>query len=306
MRTIKIHEVGLRDGLQMEDQVVPTETKIRWAGQLIESGLDIIQIGSFVHPKYVPQMADSDILFNHLASESDRHGAVTLSGLVLNEKGLERALECNVQMICTGVSASETHSKKNTNMCIDEALKRILKIAKDARSENKHVQLSVQSAFGCGYEGTIKEGQVLNIIDKYLEAGFGNISLADTAGHADPNQVKRLFEKVFDLDDSLQLTGHFHNTYAMALANCVAAVEAGVQVLESSFGGLGGCPFTSVAGGNACTEDLVHMLRRMGYKLEIDLDLIIETAREAGTLFNKDLPGMIYKNGGIKNNYYSG
>ncbi|MCP4413909.1 MAG: hydroxymethylglutaryl-CoA lyase, partial [Gammaproteobacteria bacterium] len=243
--------------------------KIKWAHQLIESGLDIIQVGSFVHPKYVPQMADTDELFRYFATDAAKPWTDIVSGLILNEKGLERALDCGVEMICTGVSASETHSQKNTKMSVDEAIKRVLNIAIKAREENKMVQLSVQSAFGCGYEGPIADKQVLKIIDKYLEAGFSNFSLADTAGHADPNQVKRLFEKVFNLGNNLQLTGHFHNTYAMALSNCIAAVETGVQTLESSFAGLGGCPFTSVAGGNVCTEDLVHMLQHMGYKIDI-------------------------------------
>jgi len=303
MNKIKIHEVGLRDGLQMEDQVIPSDTKIKWAHQLIEAGLDIIQVGSFVHPKYVPQMADTDDLFKYFATDAEKPWTDLLSGLVLNEKGLERALDCGVEMVCTGVSASETHSQKNTKMSVDEATKRVLNIARQARDENKLVQLSVQSAFGCGYEGPIAEKQVLKIISKYLEAGFNNISVADTAGHADPNQVKRLIKSVFNLDKNLQLTGHFHNTYAMALSNCIAAVEAGVQTLESSFAGLGGCPFTSVAGGNVCTEDLVHMLQRMGYKIDINLDLLIAVARDASKVLNKDLPGMIYKSGSIEKQF---
>ncbi|KAA3610355.1 MAG: hydroxymethylglutaryl-CoA lyase [Calditrichaeota bacterium] len=305
MNTIKIHEVGLRDGLQMEEQVIPSETKIKWGHQLIDAGLDIIQVGSFVHPKYVPQMADTDELFRYFATDAEKPWTDLLSGLVLNEKGLERALDCGVEMICAGVSASETHSQKNTKMGIDEAVDRITKIAKQARDANKVVQLSVQSAFGCGYEGPIAEDQVLKIIGKYLDAGFTYFSLADTAGHADPNQVKRLVEKVLNLDSHIQLTGHFHNTYAMALANCIAAVQAGVEILESSFAGLGGCPFTSVAGGNVCTEDLVHMLQRMGYKIDIDLDLIIATARDAAKVLNKDLPGMIYKSGSIDKQFES-
>jgi hydroxymethylglutaryl-CoA lyase len=303
MNEIKIHEVGLRDGLQMEDQVVPTETKIKWAHRLIESGLDIIQVGSFVHPKYVPQMADTDELFRYFATDVEKPWTDIVSGLILNERGLERALESGVEMICSGVSASETHSQKNTKMSIDEALKRVINIAKEARDANKLIQLSVQSAFGCGYDGPIAESQVLRIISKYLEEGFIHINLADTAGHADPNQVKRLVEKIFKLNSNIQLTGHFHNTYAMALANCVAAVEAGVQTLESSFGGLGGCPFTSMAGGNACTEDLIHMLKRMGYKIDIDLDLIISVSRDASRVLNKELPGIIYKIGSIEKQY---
>jgi hydroxymethylglutaryl-CoA lyase len=294
---ITIHEVGPRDGLQMEEKIVSTKTKIEWINQLMQSCVDIIQLGSFVHPTYVPQMADSDALFKHFsASESD----ILFSGLVLNEKGLERALNCGVQLICLGVSASETHSLKNTKMSRDEALKRMLAVAAEAKSAGRSVQLSVQSAFGCGYEGAIAEEQVLDIIRAYLDAGFKNISLADTAGHGNPQQVKALCKNVLDLDSRIQLTGHFHNTYGMAMANCFAAIEAGVQSLESSFGGLGGCPFTSLAGGNVCTEDLLHMLHRMKIREDILLQPIIEVAKKAEAFFDRELTGMVYKTGGIK------
>ncbi len=293
---ITLHEVGPRDGLQMEEQTVPTETKIEWIDQLITSGVDIIQIGSFVHPKYVPQMADTDALFNHY---SNKPANVTLSGLVLNEKGFERGMACGVDMFCMGVSASETHSMKNTRMSTDEALERILKIARQARDAGKQVQLSVQSAFGCGYEGPIAKEKVMKIVRRYIDDGFTYISLADTAGHADPEQVHDMFESVGALSPELELTAHFHNTYGMAMANCYAAINAGVSTLEGSFAGLGGCPFTSVAGGNVCTEDLVHMLQRMGQRKDIRLGVLIDTARKAARFFNRELPGMVYKIGSI-------
>jgi len=298
MQKIKIHEVGPRDGLQMEEKTVPTETKIEWIDQLIQSGVDIIQLGSFVHPKYVPQMADTDALFKHFSNK--QNDSVVFSGLVLNERGLERAFDCGVNMICVGVSASETHSMKNTKMNVDEALTRIIAIAKEAMTLGKIVQLSVQSAFGCGYEGVISEEQVLRIVKTYLDAGFKNISLADTAGHGNPEQVKHLFGRVFKVDDSLELTGHFHNTYAMAMANCFAAMEVGVQTLESSFAGLGGCPFTSIAGGNVCTEDLLHMLHRMKSREDIAIEPIIDVTKKAEIFLNRELTGMVYKTGGIK------
>ena len=184
MQKTKIHEVGPRDGLQMEEKIVPTNIKIEWIDRLIQSGVDIIQVGSFVHPKYVPQMADTDELFKHFSIK--KPDSVTLSGLVLNERGLERALNCGVDMICLGVSASETHSMKNTKMSVEEALSRIIAIAKEALSANKIIQLSVQSAFGCGYEGPISEEQVLRVVHAYLDVGFKNLSLADTAGHGCP------------------------------------------------------------------------------------------------------------------------
>jgi len=299
MHKIKIHEVGPRDGLQMEHETVPTEIKTKWIKTLIRSGVDIIQIGSFVHPKYVPQMADTDALFAHFNKPENKPANTILSGLVLNERGYERGLACGVDMFCMGVSASETHSLKNTHMGSDEALHRILAIANQARDAGKKIQLSVQSAFGCGYEGPIDKERVLHIVQAYLDNGFHDISLADTAGHANPDQVRELFRHVLSLSPDLELTAHFHNTYAMAIANCYAAMEAGVQTLESSFGGLGGCPFTSVAGGNVCTEDLVHMLQRMGKRTDINLDHLIDSARDAEAYFKRQLPGMVYKIGAI-------
>ncbi len=300
MSKIQIHEVGPRDGLQMEHTTVPTEIKIKWIDQLITSGVEIIQIGSFVHPKYVPQMADTDTLFEHYNQPGQKPEGVILSGLVLNERGFERGMACGVDMFCMGVSASETHSMKNTRMTTDEALERILNIARQAREADKQVQLSVQSAFGCGYEGTIDKQRVLHIVGAYLDAGFGNISLADTAGHANPDQVRELFESVRELSAEVELTAHFHNTYGMAIANCYAAMQSGVTTLESSFAGLGGCPFTSVAGGNVCTEDLVHMLQRMGLRHDIRLESLIDAARNCARFFERDLPGMVYKIGPIK------
>lgn len=299
MQNIKIHEVGPRDGLQMEDEIVPTETKIKWIKTLIRSGVDVIQIGSFVHPKYVPQMADTDELFRYFNSPENKPENTILSGLVLNEKGFERAMACGVDLICLGVSASETHSLKNTRMGSDEALARILAIAKLVRNAEKKVQLSVQSAFGCGYEGPIAMERVIHIVQSYIDNGFYNISLADTAGHANPQQVREMFVSARAHSPELGLTAHFHNTYAMALANCYAAMQAGVRTLESSFAGLGGCPFTSVAGGNVCTEDLVHMLQRMRLRKNIDLDCLISASRDAEKFFKRELPGMVYKIGSI-------
>ena len=193
MQTILIHEVGPRDGLQAEKVTVPIEEKIRWIEGLLPSGIDIIQLGSFVNPDKVPQMADTDALFKYFSSTRSKSERVTLSGLVLNEKGLERGLACGVEMFCMGVSASETHSQKNTGMSIAEALSRIIPMAKMALSAGKRVQVSVQSAFGCGYEGQIPVEQVLRLVQAYLDAGIQNISLADTAGHANPLGGAALF-----------------------------------------------------------------------------------------------------------------
>jgi hydroxymethylglutaryl-CoA lyase len=297
MSSIFIHEVGPRDGLQVEKAIVPLEEKIRWIEGMFESGVDIVQLGSFVHQEKVPQMADTDALFRHFASNKPVH--VTLSGLVLNEKGLERGLACGVEMYCMGVSASETHSQKNTGMTTTEALSRIIPMAKRAFTEGKRVQASVQSAFGCGFEGPIDQQKVLDIVKAYLDAGISNISLADTAGHAQPQQVEDLYGAIRKLDADVELACHFHNTYGLGLANCYAALKSGVTYFESAFGGLGGCPFTKLPAGNVCTEDLVHSLQRMGLRKDIKLDVLLKVARQVSAFFGRELPGFIMKSGSI-------
>lgn len=299
MNKIYIHEVGLRDGLQAEKTTVPLEEKIRWMEGLFASGVDIIQLGSFVHPQKVPQMADTDALFRHFAEGGKKPGNVTLSGLVLNEKGLERGLACGVEMFCMGVSASETHSQKNTGMTPAEAQARIIPMAKQALSAGKKVQASVQSAFGCGFEGPIPSAKVLDIVKAYLEAGIRNISLADTAGHAQPAQVEDLYGAIRQLDPEVELACHFHNTYGLGLVNCYAALKSGVTYFESAFGGLGGCPFTKLPAGNVSTEDLVHTLQRMGLRKDIRLDILLDVARQVSAFFDRELPGFILKSGSI-------
>lgn len=294
-----IHEVGMRDGLQMEKQAVPMEQKLAWIRGLAQAGVDVIQVGSFVHPAKVPQMADTDQLFKELNKPGGKPAQVVLSGLVLNEKGLERGLACGVEMFCMGVSASETHSRKNTGMSVAEATERIIAIAKKAVEERKKVQVSVQSAFGCGYEGFVPRERVVGIVHQYLDAGLKSISLADTAGHASPDQVLKMFEAVLKLDDTVDMACHFHNTYGMAIANCYAALQIGVKSFESSVAGLGGCPFTKIAGGNVSTEDLVHMLHRMGLRRDIRLEALLGLAADLSRYFGREMPGTVYKTGAI-------
>jgi len=292
-----LHDVGARDGLQLERQVVPLDVKERWIRHLAASGVDIIQVGSFVHPEKVPQMADTDELCRRLRADPPR--GATLSGLVLNEKGVERALACGVDLICLGASASDTHSRKNSGMGTADATRRILGAARLAAAAGRRVQLSVQSAFGCGFEGAVPESRVLAMVGQYLDAGFHAVSLADTAGHAYPDQVERLFDGVRRLDSAVECTCHFHNTYGLGLANIFAAQRAGVTVFETSFGGLGGCPFTKVAAGNVATEDLVHGWQRAGLRADLDLDGLIALARDVAGYFGRELPGLVYKTGPI-------
>ncbi len=299
MADIIIHEVGPRDGLQIEKATVPTDQKIRWIDGLIASGVDIVQVGSFVHQQKVPQMADTDRLFEHYAQPDHRPSRTRLSALVLNEKGLERGFKCGVGYFCMGVSASDTHSRKNTGMSTAEAADRIIAMAKTAREAGATVQLSVQSAFGCGFEGVVPESRVLDLVRRFLGAGFRMISLADTAGHAHPAQVERLFTEVRALDATVECACHLHDTYGFGLANAYAALRVGVTYFESAFGGLGGCPFTAVTGGNVCTEDLVHLLQRMGLRPDIRLDVLIDVAKDAGRFFGRDMAGRLWKTGPV-------
>ena len=296
MKQILIHEVGPRDGLQAEAAVVPTEVKLDWIRRVAATGVDIVQVGSFVRGDKMPQMADTDDLFRILTKETHR---AVLSGLVLNEKGLERALEVGVQLICMGVSASDTHSRKNTGMGTEDATRRIIATALEGQKAGRKVQVSVQSAFGCGFEGAIDEARVLAIVAAYLDAGLTSISLADTAGHAHPAQVRRTVQKVLELNPAAEVTAHIHDTYGLGMASVYAAMEAGAKAIETSFGGLGGCPFTKVAAGNVATEDLVHGLQRMGQRTDIDLAALIGVTKDVAAHFGRVLPGCVYKTGPI-------
>lgn len=300
MNGILIHDVGMRDGLQVETAIVPTALKIAWIERLAASGVDFVQAGSFVNPKVLPQMADTDAIFTHFCkAEVASATRATLTVLVLNEKGLERGLAAGATYFCMGVSASDTHSRRNTGMGTDEALARILTMASAARAAGATVQVSVQSAFGCGFEGAIPAARVLRLVDRFISAGIRLISLADTAGHATPSVVERLFLDVHAIDPDVVCACHLHDTYGFAMANACAAMHAGVRYFEAAFGGLGGCPFTALAGGNLCTEDFVHLLQREGHRHDISLEAICDVATEAGRFLDRQLPGLVHRTGPI-------
>lgn len=298
MRHIVVHEVGPRDGLQMERQVVPIDTREDWIRRTMESGVDIVQVGSFVHPLKVPQMVDTDELVRRLLK--DRQSSTVLAGLALNERGVERGMECGVEMFCLGASASESHSLKNTGMASMDATRRIVRAGQQVLAEGRQLQVSVQSAFGCGYEGPVAEERVLEMVTAYLEAGLHNISLSDTAGHAYPEQVERLFSTVIELDPNVECTCHFHNTYGLGMANTMAAMRVGVRTVETSFAGLGGCPFTKVAAGNVATEDFVNALQLQGLRKDVNLDRLIGVAWDIAEFFEREMPGCVYKTDSIR------
>ena len=185
-------------------------------------------------------------------------------------------------------------------MGTEEATRRIIATALEAGRAGRSVQVSVQSAFGCGFEGVVPEGRVIGIVAAYLGAGLDAISLADTAGHAHPAQVAHYVRRILAMEPAARITAHIHNTYGVGMANVYAALDAGATSIESSFGGLGGCPFTRVAAGNVATEDFVHGLQRAGHRTDIKLDVLIDVARDVAKFFGRDLPGCVYKIGPIK------
>jgi hydroxymethylglutaryl-CoA lyase len=300
MSQLILHDVGLRDGLQIEKTIVPTEQKIKWVDALAGAGVDVIQVGSFVHKEKVPQMADTDEIFAYFAQPAHKPARARLSALVLNEKGMERGVACGVDYFCMGVSASDTHSRKNTGMSTEEASARIIAMATAAVAAGATVQVSVQSAFGCGYEGVIPESRVLDIVRRFHDAGLATISLADTAGHATPDLVERLFTAVMALDPGIECACHLHDTYGLGMANAYAALRVGVKYFEAAFGGLGGCPFTKIAGGNLCTEDFVHMIQRMGQRPDVRLDALIDLTKDASRFFQRDMAGRVWRSGPVR------
>jgi len=292
---ILIQEVVARDGLQNEDDFVPTDEKIKLINNLSESGVDKIEVTSFVSPKAVPNLKDAEEVMNGIERKED----VTYTALVPNLRGAKRALKTQVDEINLVVSVSETHNQKNLGMNTDESFQSFKEIIEYLDGSGIAVNGTLATSFGCPFEGNIDEDRVLRFVDQYVELNVSGITLADTTGMATPRQVYELVSKVRSKYPDLQLTLHFHNTRGMGLANVIEGIRAGVVRFDSSLGGLGGCPFAPGATGNICTEDLVHMLKFMGYDVRADLDHLIETSKSLEELLSHEVPGQIIKAGKI-------
>jgi len=273
-RKITIHEVVLRDGIQNEKKLVSTEEKVKLINDLIDCGVRRIEVSSFVNPRLVPQMADAEELWNTIS----RKKGVVYAALVLSEKGLERAIQCEVPHVGIYVSASETHSRKNSNMSIIQALVEARRLIDKAHGAGMEVRAGVMNVFGCAYEGKVPAGKVIPLVKDFMKGEPDEICLADTSGMANPRQVQNLLRQVQDIADSVPISLHLHNTRGLGLANVWAAVNEGVFIFDSSLGGLGGCPFIPGARGNIATEDTVNMLNEAGVKTGINLDKLIETS----------------------------
>jgi hydroxymethylglutaryl-CoA lyase len=272
---VRIHEVGARDGLQNEKAAVPTEIKADFIRRLAESGLTTIEATSFVHPKWVPQLADAEQLFPRVR---DLEG-VALPVLVPNERGLDRALALGARRIAVFASATESFAKANLNRTVDESLAMFEPVVARARAEDVHVRGYLSMCFGDPWEGPVPIAQVVRVCRALLDMGCHELSLGDTIGVATPGHVQALLAALNESGVPTDALGvHFHDTYGQALANTLAALQHGVATVDASAGGLGGCPYAKSATGNLATEDLVWMLHGLGIETGVDLGRLVATS----------------------------
>ncbi|MER5950566.1 hydroxymethylglutaryl-CoA lyase [Streptomyces sp. NPDC001904] len=274
---VRIHEVGPRDGLQNEKSTVPTEIKAEFIHRLARAGLTTIEATSFVHPKWVPQLADAETLFPGL---QDLGPAVHLPVLVPNERGLDRALALGASRIAVFASATESFAKANLNRTVAESLAMFEPVVARAKEARSHVRGYLSMCFGDPWEGPVPVHQVVSVAKSLRELGCDELSLGDTIGVATPGHVQTLLAELNEEGVPTDVLGvHFHDTYGQALANTLAALQHGVTTVDASAGGLGGCPYAKSATGNLATEDLVWMLRGLGIETGVDLGLLTDTSR---------------------------
>ncbi len=290
-KTVRIREVGPRDGFQNEPETIPTERKVELIDALARTGLERLEVTSFVRPDVIPQLADAGEVLARIDVPED----VAVSVLVPNERGLDAALEhrAKIDEINVFMSASETHNQKNVNRSIEESLDGLEVVLRRAREEGLRCEAVISTSFGCPYEGRIPPERVLEIARRLHGAGAQEIGFGDTTGMANPRQVGEFFTRMRQHlkspADGVQLTAHFHNTRGQGLANVLAALEVGVDSFESSFGELGGCPVPPGATGNIATEDLVSMLEEMGIETGIDLEALLACAARVREILGRPL-----------------
>jgi hydroxymethylglutaryl-CoA lyase len=292
-RQVTIVEVGPRDGLQSEPEILPTDSKVRFVELAIDAGIKRMEVASFVHPKRVPQMADAEALIERLPTYDD----VSYIGLVMNEKGLDRALGTKIDEIGMVVLSTNTYNQKNQGVDTDQSILAWGEIATRAKSNGLRANVMISSAFGCPYEGEVKVERIVELAKRLIEAEPAELGIADSIGVAVPNQVTELLGRVGEVVGDLPLRCHFHNTRNTGLANAQAAVQAGVTYLDASIGGIGGCPFAPAATGNIPTDDLLYMLDRSGVETGVSLDKIIEVSRWLEKELNRSVPALLPKAG---------
>jgi hydroxymethylglutaryl-CoA lyase len=291
---IEIVEVGPRDGLQSESQILPTPAKVEFVRRLVSAGLQRIEVASFVNPKRVPQMADAEEV---MAALAQARPAARYIGLILNRKGFDRAQAAGCTEVGMAISASESFSQRNQGCSVGEGVAAWLDIAAAARDAGVRAQVTISTAFGCPFEGEVPAARVRELAMKLAEGAPDEIAVADTIGVAVPTQVTAVIALLRESLPATKLRAHFHNTRNTGLANAYAAVESGVQALDASCGGIGGCPFAPAATGNIPTEDLIYMLHRMGIDTGVDLPSLLETTKWLQDTLQHSVPGMVVKAG---------
>ncbi|NMD62403.1 hydroxymethylglutaryl-CoA lyase [Rhodococcus globerulus] len=292
---MEIVEVSPRDGLQNEAVHVSTADKIALIERAIASGLRRIEATSFVHPAAIPQMADAEAVMAGVPRRAD----VSYSGLVLNRRGFDRAVAAGVNEVNCVVVASETFSERNQRMSVADSVHIVRDLVDDARIAGVGVSVTIATAFGCPFEGEVSESAVLALVEQMADLGVDEIALADTIGVGVPAQVARLFAETAAIARGIRLRAHFHNTRNTGYANAVAAIDSGVTVLDSSIGGIGGCPFAPDATGNIATEDLVYLLDRSGIATGALLPELIEASDWLGGVLGAQVPGQLARAGGF-------
>ncbi len=284
---IVLEDEALRDGLQMESHIFSLEAKLELYRMLKSAGIKRIQVGSFVHPKIVPQMADTDELIRTIGEQED----TVVSALILNDKGLERALKSGVPHVSMSVSVSDTHSRKNARRPAAEALASMTQLIGEALSAGLDVRAGLQCVFGCVYEGRIAESAVLNAAEKMIQSGAREINLADTTGMADPWSIRHMVEVFRREYPDVLISLHLHDTRGLGLANMFSGYESGVRSFDVCTGGLGGCPFVKGAAGNVPAEDAANMFESMGVSTGIDLPALCEAVTFLENTLDRALPG---------------
>jgi hydroxymethylglutaryl-CoA lyase len=289
---VTIYEVGPRDGLQNEQAIVPVEVKAQFIDRLGDAGLTVIEATSFVHPKWVPQLADAEELMDLL----DRRTGVRYPVLVPNERGLDRALEKKLRDIAVFASATETFAQRNLNRSVEESIAMFAPVVARARAEGVGVRGYLSMCFGDPWEGDVAIGQVVDIGVRLLELGCTQLSLGDTIGVGTPGHVTALLSAFAERGvDTGALAVHFHDTYGQALANTLAALNAGITTVDSSAGGLGGCPYAKNATGNLATEDLVWMLQGLDIETGVNLEKLVETSLWMADELGRPSPSLVVR-----------
>lgn len=287
--TVTIYEVGMRDGLQNEPEYIALEEKIALIDMLAAAGLKHIEITSFVSPKWIPQLQDN----SQVAKGIRRQSGVSYSALVPNERGLESALAAKVPLIGVFLSASEGHNRKNINKSRAEAVTAALSVTSKAKEKGHKVRAYLSTVFGCPFDGQVDPGNVKEMVHQLLAGGVDQVSLGDTIGIANPKQVQDVMRYLVSDIAASSLALHFHDTRGLGLANVIAGLEWGITTFDSSFGGLGGCPYAPGASGNIATEDLVYLLESMGIKTGVDLNKLMACSKRVENILGRKLPSKV-------------